>query len=83
MKYMSITEASKKWQISDRRIRILCAEGRVAGAVKIGRNWSIPYEAVKPADARVSHRKAYKGLDYDFSLIDGMKRKNQSTQAFS
>lgn len=82
VKYMSITEASKKWQISDRRIRILCAEGRVAGAVKIGRNWSIPYEAVKPADARVSHRKAYKGLDYDFSLIDGMKQKIDQHRPF-
>jgi Fic family protein len=75
MRYMSIAEASKKWQISDRRIRVLCADGRIEGAMKIGRNWSIPYEAVKPTDARVSHRKSYEGIIYDFSNIDEMKRK--------
>lgn len=62
MRYMSIAEASKKWQISVRRIRVLCVDGRIEGAMKIGRNWSIPYDAVKPADARVSHRKPYKGI---------------------
>ncbi|HSN66534.1 MAG TPA: Fic family protein [Fusibacter sp.] len=75
MKYMSISEASLKWQISDRRIRVLCVEGRIEGALKIGRNWSIPYEATKPVDARVNNRKSYKGLAYDFNEIDEMKRK--------
>lgn len=75
MNYISVTEASKKWQISDRRIRVLCSEGRIEGAVKIGRNWSIPYDAAKPADARVSYRKDYKGIVYDFSGIDEMKEK--------
>ena len=75
MKYMSISEASLKWQISDRRIRVLCVEGRIEGALKIGRNWSIPYEATKPVDARVNNRKSYKGLVYDFNEIDEMKRK--------
>lgn len=75
MKYMSITEASEKWQVSARRIRVLCAEGRIEGAVKFGRNWSIPYGAVKPTDARVRYRKSYKGIAYDFSKIDEMKSK--------
>lgn len=75
MKYMSISEASQKWQISDRRIRVLCVEGRIEGAIKIGRNWSIPYEAAKPVDARVNNRKSYKGLAYDFNKIDEIKRK--------
>ena len=75
MKYMSISEASLKWQLSDRRIRVLCVEGRIEGALKIGRNWSIPYEATKPVDARVNNRKSYKGLAYDFNKIDEMKRK--------
>ena len=52
MKYMSSKKASEKWGISDRRIRVLCNEGRIEGAVKIGRIWSIPFDAVKPVDAR-------------------------------
>jgi len=83
MKYMSITETSKKWQISDRRIRLLCVEGRIEGAVKFGRNWSIPYEAVKPTDGRVSYKKSYKGIAYDFSKIDEMKRKIDQHRPFS
>ncbi|MDF2858644.1 MAG: hypothetical protein K0Q87_4495 [Neobacillus sp.] len=83
MKYISISEASEKWQISDRRIRVLCAEGRVDGAVKFGRNWSIPADAVKPVDARVSYRKSYKGIVYDFSRIDEMKFKIDKYRPFS
>lgn len=74
MKYMNIMEASKKWKISDRRVRLLCSEDRIEGAVKIGRNWSIPIDAVKPNDARVRVNKLYQGLDYDFHQIDSMKR---------
>lgn len=70
MKYMSSVEASEQWKISDRRIRVLCSEGRIEGAVKIGRNWSIPADAAKPTDAREKHRKNYIGLEYDFGNID-------------
>lgn len=83
LKYMSITEASIKWQISDRRIRVLCKEGRIEGAVKFGRNWSIPIDGVKPTDARVSHKKLYKGIGYDFSWIDEMKLKIDQYRPFS
>lgn len=83
MRYMSIAEASKMWRISDRRIRVLCAEGRIEGAVKFGRNWSIPYEATKPSDARISHKKSYKGITYDFSKIDEMKKKIDQYRPFS
>ena len=80
---MSVTEASENWRISDRRIRVLCTEGRIEGAVKFGRNWSIPYDAVKPTDARVSHKKSYKGIGYDFSKIDEMKKKIDQYRPFS
>jgi Fic family protein len=83
MSYMSITEASEKWKISDRRIRVLCTEGRIQGAIKMGRNWSIPHDATKPADARVSYQKKYRGLDYDFSLIDELKKKIDEHRPFS
>lgn len=73
MKYMSTKELSEKWHISDRRIRILCNEGRIEGAVKIGRNWSIPYDAIKPIDEREASQKKYEGLDYNFDEIDALK----------
>ncbi len=50
--YKSITETSEEWGISSRRIQVLCTEGRIEGAAKIGRMWVIPIEAAKPKDAR-------------------------------
>lgn len=83
MKYISVKEASEKWGISDRRIRVLCNDGRIEGAVKIGRNWSVPVDAVKPVDARERKRKNYLGLEYDFSYIDSLKESIEKHRPFS
>ncbi|MCI8672520.1 MAG: helix-turn-helix domain-containing protein, partial [Lachnospiraceae bacterium] len=40
--YMTVKQAAEKWEISDRRVRILCAEGKVSGAIREGRRWMIP-----------------------------------------
>lgn len=57
MEYLTTVELSVKWKISPRRIGVLCSEGRVEGAIKKGKMWLLPADAVKPADAR---RKANK-----------------------
>ena len=53
MKYMTTSDAVKKWNISERRIRQLLTEGRIEGAIKIGGNWNIPADAEKPLDKRI------------------------------
>lgn len=83
MKYMSSKEASEKWNISDRRIRVLCNEGRIEGAIKIGRNWSIPADAEKPWDARETSKKHYTGLEFDFSYIDSLRKAIDDHRPFS
>lgn len=52
MEYMKVSEAAAKWGISDRRVRVLCAEGRIAGVVRKGNLYMIPSDAVRPDDAR-------------------------------
>jgi len=52
MLYMSIKDASKKWRITPRRIQVLCSEGRVKGAHKIGNMWVIPKDAEKPKELK-------------------------------
>lgn len=52
MKYISIKEASKNWSLSERRVRILCSEGRIPGIKKDGKAWLIPEDAQKPSDIR-------------------------------
>jgi len=50
--YMTVKQAAEKWGISDRRVRVLCAEGKISGAYQEGRAWKIPYDATKPTDGR-------------------------------
>ncbi len=51
--YLSARETAEKWNISEKRVRVLCRENRIAGAVQSGRSWLIPSDAAKPADARL------------------------------
>lgn len=51
---MTSKEAAKLWGISDRRVAILCKQGRIAGAVKAGNSWTIPLNTEKPIDKRMT-----------------------------
>ena len=48
VKYISVEEAAKNWQISERSARNYCAQGRVEGALLEGKTWKIPSTAHKP-----------------------------------
>ena len=50
MGYVLAKELSKKWNLSIRSIQQYCADGRIAGAKKMGNTWMIPSEAPKPSD---------------------------------
>lgn len=50
--YITTKQAAERWGISERRIRILCSEGKIEGAFQIGRGWNIPHDAQKPIDKR-------------------------------
>lgn len=52
MKYMTANQASKKWNISQRRVQVLCAQNRIDGVFKLGDAWAIPEESSKPKDNR-------------------------------
>jgi len=52
LEYLSIAETAIKWGITRRRIQVLCNQGRIIGAKKVGSMWIIPEDAQKPEDAR-------------------------------
>lgn len=52
MGYITAGQAAKKWEISQRRVQILCAENRIEGTFKLGEVWAIPENAEKPDDNR-------------------------------
>lgn len=61
--YITLAEASEKWGISERRIRTICAEGRIEGVTRFGRSWAIPGDTEKPSDNRVKSGKYIKVKD--------------------
>ena len=50
--YIPASEVAEKWNISQRRVQVLCAEGRIPGVFKLGESWAIPANAEKPKDTR-------------------------------
>ena len=51
MKYLSVADVAKKWNISTRSVRNYCAQNRIPGAILTGKAWQIPENATKPARA--------------------------------
>ena len=52
LQYITAKEAAEKWNISQRRVSILCAENRIPNVAMLGNMWIIPRDAMKPEDAR-------------------------------
>ncbi len=52
LSFISAKEAAEKWNISQRRVAILCSEKRISGAMMVGNMWIIPSTAEKPVDKR-------------------------------
>lgn len=63
--YITLSEAARKWGISERRIRTLCSEGRIDGVTRFGRSWAIPENAKKPVDHRIKSEKYIKNKNLD------------------
>ena len=48
MKYLLVSEAAKRWNISERSVRNYCAHGRIPNALLKGKTWYLPENAEKP-----------------------------------
>ena len=71
MKYITVSEAAKKFGINERRVRSLLKEKRIEGAILKGHKYLIPENAVKPLDRRIKGQRLFedsplKGIDIDF-----------------
>ncbi len=71
MRYLSVTEIAKKWEVSERSVRNYCAQGRVNGAFITSKIWNIPENAEKPE--RINKRKEVK-----ITLLDILKEQKAS-----
>ena len=71
MRYLSVAEIAKKWDVSERSVRNYCAQGRVNGAFLTGKTWNIPENAEKPE--RTNKRK-----EGPITLLDILKEQKVS-----
>ena len=63
MRYLSVAEVAKKWDVSERSVRNYCAHGRVSGAFLTGKTWNIPENARKPERSNKKKEKPTTLLD--------------------
>ena len=56
MEFLTTKQAAAIWGISQRRVAILCEQGRIEGAVKAGKTWLLPPDAHKPVDGRLKNQ---------------------------
>lgn len=52
MKFIDVHEAAAKWDMTERRITMLCRDGKIEGAKKEGKLWFIPADTARPYDGR-------------------------------
>ncbi|PKL13070.1 MAG: hypothetical protein CVV52_07560 [Spirochaetae bacterium HGW-Spirochaetae-8] len=83
MRNMTVAEAASAWNVSERRVRLLCSAGRIDGATKLGWAWSIPSQT-KPGDARalrhLKNRTLRTGAQ-SFQALDKLKSELDSVSA--
>lgn len=66
--YKSLKQTAEEWGISVRRLQTLCANGRVTGAIRLGRDWMIPQEATRPIDARTKQSREIQAQQKSFDM---------------
>jgi len=52
--YLTVKQISEKWGLKPHTVQIMCADGKIPGAIKFGRDWAIPEDTQRPADKRVA-----------------------------
>ena len=73
MKYMKVSQAAEKWGISTRRVRVLCAEGKIDNAIQNGKLYMIPENAEKPRDGRLKSPTVFEEIKRKKELLSTMR----------
>ena len=78
MNFLSVAQTAEKWEMTPRRVQVLCNEGRIDGAQKVGNIWTIPENAQKPEDARKKITTRTKRVNENISIerVWAMPNKN-------
>lgn len=73
MEYIKVSKAAEKWGISTRRVRLLCAEGKIPGVIRKGNLYMIPENAQKPLDGRRSRTGVLAEIEHKRDRLNAMR----------
>ena len=72
--YLKVKQVAEQWGISDRRVRVLCEQGKIEGVIRKGCASLVPAGAVKPVDGRTLRSMNIESEYVDlFARIDELK----------
>lgn len=72
--YLKVKQVAEQWGISDRRVRVLCEQGKIEGVIRKGCAYLVPAGAVKPVDGRTLRSMNIESEYADlFARIDELK----------
>jgi len=75
MDFISTKEAAERWGISQRRVAVLCEQGRIKGVKRTGKTWLLPPDAIKPEDGRTETEKQQRKINIKFGKYYEAKKK--------
>ena len=73
MEYIKVSKAAEKWGITPRRVRVLCAEGKIEGVIRKGNLYMIPETAEKPTDGRLGKSNIIAEIEQKKTRLDTMR----------
>ena len=73
MEYIKVSAIAQRWGISSRRVRILCAEGKIPGVIRKGNLYLIPENAQKPQDGRKASTGILSEIEQKRRRLDEMR----------
>ncbi len=73
MEYIKVSKAAEKWKLSARRVRILCAEGKIPGVIRNGNLYMIPSDAEKPRDGRYKTPSFFEEIERKKEMLSSMR----------
>lgn len=73
MQYIKVSQAAEKWGLSSRRVRVLCAEGKISGVIRKGNLYMIPDNVNKPGDGRLKAVSILDEIEQKRLLLSSMR----------
>lgn len=73
MEYIKVSKAAEKWGLSARRVRVLCAEGKIPGVIRKGNLYMIPEDAERPRDGRFKAPTVFEEIERKKELLSSLR----------